>query len=119
MKIELRKSQEKIRTVEASFFRTIENNNRTTYERNNSESRLRINRIDQQQFESYGDPHQKTLNKDFYSIKVDEDSAYDYKSQTSKPKSQRNKSQGQLREVITFRLKIILTRLLEGEFRKA
>jgi len=33
-----------------------------------------------------------------YSIKVDEDSTYDYKSQTSKPKSQRNKSQGQLRE---------------------
>ncbi len=95
-------SKEKIRTVEASYFRTIENNNRTTYERNNSESRLRINRLDQQQFESYGgDPHQKTINKDFYSIKVDEDSsAFDYKSQTSKqPKSQRNKSQGQLREV--------------------
>jgi len=29
LKIELRRSQDKIRTVEASFFRTIENNNRT------------------------------------------------------------------------------------------
>ena len=77
---------------------------------------MRINRIDQQQFDSTVNPHQKTFNKDFYSIKVDDDSTYEYKSQTSKPKSQRNKSQGQTREVyIFFERKLSNLKKIEGE----